>query len=164
MVKWRSWSAARSMFCPLQWTSTYEEELAGGSQRVSLDLEWLAFFYCGAAACSSRSFSGFPQTRLAAVHLLPPHRLSFGGQRGGPPFAWIRPKPDLFLRVKSRQSFRSVHALLCHSSVRPRLGAGIPFQNSRIRLADEALWECSHTGHSPPVGPEAHVAADARRR
>src|SRR6266403_887447 len=163
MVKWLRWIAARSIFCRPQWTSIYEEELAGVAQRDSLDLERPAFFHCCAAARLSRNFSGSPQARLVAAYVLPPHCVSFGRQRGGPPLARVRPQPDLFLRVQSRQSFRSFHALLRHSAVRPWLGAGIAFQDSRIRLVDEALRECSRAGHSPSVRPEAHVAADAGR-
>src|SRR5882724_11350442 len=163
MAKWLRWIAARSIFCRPQWTSIYEEELAGVAQRDSLDLERLAFFHCCAAARLSRNFSRSPQTRLAAAYLLPPHCVSFGRQHGGSPLAWVRPQPDLFLRVKSRQSFRSFHALLRHSAVRPRLGAGIAFQNSCLWLADETLRKCSCSGHSPSVRSETNVAVDAGR-
>src|SRR5712692_3759898 len=113
------------MWFPQPWMSSYEEILAGDPQCTSLDLERTAFFHRGAFAGFPGDFSGSPQTRLAAAHILPAHRVSLRRAGGGPPLFRLRCSADEFLRDQPRQSFRSVHVVLRDPAVCARLGAGV---------------------------------------
>src|SRR5260370_204259 len=143
------------------WTSSYEESLAGDSQRHSLDTQHPAFFHRCADAGAAGNFSRCAQTRLAATDFLPANRVSVERARGGSALPWFRCQPDVFFYVQPCESFRSLHAVLRHSAVCARMGARVALQNSGVRLADEALRQRPGSGCAASVGFEAHVAADA---
>src|SRR5260370_6331164 len=151
------------MLFPQLWMFSYEESLAGGSQHTSLDLERTAFFHRGAFAGVPGDFSRYAQTRLAAAHVLQADRFSVGRTRGSGAFRRFRCQPDEFLHEQPRQPLRSFYAVLRDSAVCAGMGAGIALQDSRVRLADEALWQRAGAGCAKAVGFEAHVAFDARR-
>src|SRR5437660_12667706 len=161
MEKLSAWSAGRSTFFPPPWTSSYEKNLAGDPQRHTLVSQHPAFFHCCADAGSPGNFSGCPQTRLAATHVLPPHRFFVGRTGGSSAVGRFRSATDLLLHVQPGTSLRPVHAVLRHPAIRPRMGIGIALQTSGVRLADEALRQCAGTGCAAPVGFETHVAAHA---
>src|SRR5229473_494835 len=142
---------------------SYEESLAGGPQHASLGLERTAFFHRGALAGVSGNFSRYAQTRLVAAHVLQADRFSVGRARGSGAFRWFRRQPDILLHVQPRQPFRSFHAVLRDSTICAGMGARIALQDSRVRLADEALWQRAGAGCATAVGFEAYVAVDARR-
>src|SRR5437016_3693255 len=129
------------MLFPQPWMFSYEEGLAGGPQRTSLGFERAAFLYRCAFAGVPGDFPRSAQTRLAAAHFLQADRLSVWRTRGSGAFRWFRRQPDELLHEQSRQPFRSLHAVLRDSAICAGLGAGIALQDSRVRLADEALWQ-----------------------
>src|SRR5258708_35041547 len=150
------------MLFPQPWMFLYEENLAGDPQRPSLGLERVAFFHRGALAGVPRNFSGYAQTRLAAAHVLQADCFSVGRTRGSGAFRWFRRQPDEFFHEQSRQPFRSLHAVLRNTANCSGMGAGIALQNSRVRLADEALWQRAGAGRATAVGLEAYVAVGTR--
>src|SRR5258708_37242125 len=151
------------MLFPQLWMFSYEESLAGGPQHTSLDLERTAFFHRGAFAGVPGDFSRYAQTRLAAADVLQADRFSLGRTRGSAAFRWFRRQPDEFLHEQPRQPFRSFHAVLRDSAICARVGVGIALQDSRLRLADEALWQRAGAGCATAVGFEAYVAVCPRR-
>src|SRR5260370_17724608 len=151
------------MLFPQPWIFSYEENLAGDPQRPSLGLERVAFFHRGALAGVSGDFSRYAQARLAAAHVLQADRFSVGRTRGSGAFRWFRRQPDEFLHTQPRQPLRSFHAVLRDSAICAGMGARIALQDSRGRLADEALWQRAGAGCATAVGFEAYVAVDARR-
>src|SRR5258708_1055876 len=162
-VKSAQCNGVRSMLFPQPWMFSYEESLAGGSQHTSLDLERTAFFHRGALAGVSGDFSRYAQARLAAADVLQADRFSLGRTRGSAAFRWFRRQPDEFLHEQPRQPFRSFHAVLRDSAICAGMGARIALQDSRVRLADEALWQRAGAGCATAVGFEAYVSVCARR-
>ena len=73
------------------------------------------------------------------------------------------PGTHLLSPCQSCQSVRSVRALRHDSAILPGTGARIALSHSRVRLDDETLRQRSRAGQQSSVGPETHVAADARR-
>src|SRR5258708_36567491 len=151
------------MLFPLPWMSSYEAFVAGDPERHSLDLERTAFFYRSAFAGVPGDFSRYAQARLAAADVLQADRFSVGGTRGSGAFRWFRRQPDEFLHDQPRQPFRSFHAVLRDSAICAGMGARIALQDSRVRLADEALWQRAGAGCATAVGFEAYVSVCARR-
>src|SRR5260370_42420104 len=151
------------MLVRVPWMSSYAAFVAGDAQRHSLDLERTAFFYRRGFAGVPGDFARSPQARLAAADVLQADRFSVGRTRGSAAFRWFRRQPDEFFHEQPRQPLRSFHAVLRDSAICARVGVGIALQDSRVRLADEALWQRAGAGCATAVGLEAHVAVWAKR-
>src|SRR5260370_2374484 len=145
------------MLVRVPWMSSYEAFVAGDAQRHSLDLERTAFFYRSAFAGVPGDFSRSPQARLAAADVLQADRFSVGRTRGSAAFRWFRRQPDEFFHEQPRQPLRSFHAVLRDSAICARVGVGIALQDSRVRLADEALWPPAGAVCTTSAALQAHV-------